>query len=140
MSENAEIVGRALRSFGEQDLDGMLADAHPEVEIDYSASDAPDAGIYRGLTECRAFVEGRYVDFAERSLDVLELIDARPDSVVAVGRMRGTGRASGAAVEADSFTLWTLRDRKVRSIRLCRSRTDALEAARAITRAPTARP
>jgi ketosteroid isomerase-like protein len=140
MSENVEIVVRALRCFGVQDLDGMLADAHPEVEIDYSASDAPDAGIYRGLAGCRAFAQGRYVDFDERSLDVLELIDAPPDSVVAVGRMRGRGRASGAAVKADSFTLWTLRDRKIRRITLCRSRTDALEAARALTRAPTAHP
>ena len=140
MSDNLEIVGRVLRCYSEQDVDGMLADVHPEVEIDYSASDAPDAGIYHGHAECRAFAQGRYDDFGERTLDVLELIDAPPDAVVAVGRMYGRGRASGVAVEADSFTLWTLRDRKISRIRLCRSRTDALAAARTLRRAPTTRP
>ena len=56
--ENVEIVGRVLRGFSDQDIDGMLRDVHPEVEIDYSESNAPDAsvpfgrvsGIYRDIS------------------------------------------------------------------------------------------
>ncbi|TMK23758.1 MAG: hypothetical protein E6G62_10765 [Actinobacteria bacterium] len=125
--QNVQIVGRVLRRYADQDLDGMLRDVHPEVEIDYSGSDAPDASIYRGHDACRAFVQGRYEDFEQRSFDATELIDAPPNAVVAVGRMRGTGRASGVAVEADSVTLWTLRDEKVSNIKLYKTRAAALE-------------
>jgi ketosteroid isomerase-like protein len=105
----------------------MLEDAHSDVEIDYSESDAPDASVYRGHAGCRAFARGRYEDFEERSFETVELIDAPPNAVIAVGRMRGTGRGSGVAVEARSVTLWTLRDGKVERIKLYRTRADALE-------------
>src|SRR5438270_10620654 len=98
--ENVQIVARVLGRYGDQDIEGILGDVHPEVEIDYSDSNAPDAFVYRGHAACRAFVMGRYEDFEERSFDTYELIDAPPDSVVAVGRMRGRGRASGVAVAA----------------------------------------
>jgi ketosteroid isomerase-like protein len=127
MSENLELVRRALRRFSEQDVDGMVDEVHPEVEIDYSESDAPDASVYRGHAGCRAFLRGRYEDFEERSFETLELIDVPSSSVVAVGQMRGTGRGSGVAVEARSVTLWTLRDGKVEHIKLCRSRAAAFE-------------
>jgi ketosteroid isomerase-like protein len=126
--ENVEIVGRVLRRYGDQDIDAMLAEVHPDVEIDYSDSDAPDASVYHGHAACRAFVEGRYQDFEERTFDATELIDAPPSAVIAVGRMRGRGHASGVAVEADSVTLWTLRDGKVGRIKLYQGRDQALKA------------
>src|SRR5437763_7918202 len=110
--ENVEIVGRVLRRYSDQNIDGMLRDVHPEVEIDYSDSNAPDASVYHGHAACRAFVKGRYEDFENRSFDAVELIDAPPSAVIAVGRMQGRGRASGVAVEAGSVTLWTLCDGK----------------------------
>jgi ketosteroid isomerase-like protein len=126
--ENVEIVGRVLRRYGDRDIEGILADVHPEVEIDYSDSHAPDASVYHGHAACRAFVKGRYEDFERRSFDAVELIDAPPSAVIAVGRMQGTGRASGVAVEAGSVTLWTLRDGKVERIKLYQTRTEALKA------------
>jgi ketosteroid isomerase-like protein len=126
--ENVEIVGRVLRRYSNQDIDGMLSDVHSDVEIDYSESNAPDASVYHGHEACRAFVQGRYEDFGERSFDVIELIDAPPDAVIAVGQMRGTGRASEVAVQAHSVTLWTLCDGKVNRIKLYHTRAEALEA------------
>ena len=76
--ENVEIVGRVLRRYSDQDIDGMLGDVHPEVEIDYSESNAPDASVYHGHAACRSFVQGRYEDFEERSFDPVELIELRP--------------------------------------------------------------
>jgi ketosteroid isomerase-like protein len=127
MSENLKMVRRSLRRFSEQDVDGIVEGVHPEIEIDYSESDAPDASVYRGHSGCRAFLRGRYEDFEERSFETVELIDVPPNAVVAVGRMRGTGRGSGVAVEARSVTLWKLRDGKVEHIKLCRSRAEAFE-------------
>jgi ketosteroid isomerase-like protein len=126
--ENVEIVGRVLGRYGEQDIDAMLSDVHPDVEIDYLRSDAPDAGVYRGHAACRAFVTSRFEDFDARRFDATELIDAPPNAVIAVGRMRGTGRASRVRVEADSVTAWTLRDRKVSQIKLYQTRAEALKA------------
>jgi ketosteroid isomerase-like protein len=128
MSTNLEIVGRVLRRYSDQDVDEMLSDVHPDVELDYSESDAHDASIYHGYAACRAFVQGRYEDFEERSLELVEVIDAPPNAVVAVGRMRGKGRASGVAVEARSVTLWTLRDGKVSQIKIFQTRAEALDA------------
>jgi ketosteroid isomerase-like protein len=126
--ENVEVVGRVLRRYGDQDIEGMLGGVHSEVEIDYSDSDGPDASVYHGHAACRAFVQGRYEDFEERSFDAVELIDAPPNAVIAVGRMQGRGRASGVVVEADSVTVWTLRDGKVSRIKLYQARDAALKA------------
>jgi len=126
--ENVEIVGRVLRRYSDQDIDGMLRDVHPEVEIDYSESNAPDASVYHGHAACRSFVQGRYEDFEERSFDPRRADRAPPNAVVAVGRMRGRGRASGVAVEAASVTLWTLREGKISQIKLYQTRDDALKA------------
>jgi ketosteroid isomerase-like protein len=123
-----EIVARVLRRYADQDIDAMLREVHPDVEIDYSESNAPDASVYCGHAACRAFVQGRFEDFEERSFDATELIDAQPNAVIAAGRMRGRGRASGVAVEADSVTVWTLRDGKVSQIKLYQTRGQALEA------------
>jgi ketosteroid isomerase-like protein len=127
VSENLELVRRALRRFSEQDIDGMVEEAHSKIEIDYSESDAPDARVYRGHAGCRAFLRGRYEDFETRSFETVELIDVPPSAVVAVGRMRGTGRGSGVAVEARSVTVWTLRDGKIEHIKFYRSRAEAFE-------------
>src|SRR5437660_1161336 len=126
--ENVESMRRAIERFkrGGED-DALLADSYDSDAVFNSRADGPDASIYRGHDACRAFVQGRYEDFEERSFDATELIDAPPNAVVAVGRMRGTGRASGVAVEADSVTLWTLRDEKVSNIKLYKTRDAALE-------------
>lgn len=126
--ENLEIVGRVLRRYSEQDIDGMLEDLHSDVEIDYSASNAHDASVYRGHAACRAFVQGRFDDFEARNFDIGELVDAPPDAVIAVGRMRGRGRASGVPVEAASVTLWTLRAGKVSQVKLYQTKAEALAA------------
>src|SRR3954447_991951 len=126
--ENVEIVGRVLRRFSDQDIDGLLGEAHSEVELDYSESNAPDASVYRGHAACCAFLQSRYEDFEDRSFEAVELIDAPPEAVVAVGRMRGRGRASEVAVEAHSVTLWTLHHGKVSRIKLYQTRAQALEA------------
>src|SRR2546423_6199145 len=129
MTERVEIVGRVLQRYGDQDVDGILRDIHPEVEVDYSDSDAPDAAVFHGHAACRAFVQGRFADFEERTFEVLELIDAPPDAVVAVGRMRGRGRTSRVVVEAHSFTLWTLDERMISRIKIFQTRAAALDAA-----------
>jgi ketosteroid isomerase-like protein len=128
MSQNVETVRRVLRRFSEQDIDGMLADVHSDVEIDYSESHAPDGAVYHGYAACRAFVRGRYEDFQERSFDALELIEAPPNAIVVVGRMRGRGRASEVDVEAHSVTVWALRDGRVSRVKLYQSRAEAFEA------------
>jgi ketosteroid isomerase-like protein len=126
--QNVETVRRVMRRFNDKDLDVASEDIDPEAELDYSNSDAPDSGVYHGHAGWRAFAQGRWEPWSERRFEVAELIDAPPDNVVVVGRMRGRGRVSGVEVEANSTTLWTLGDGKVRRIKLYQTRAEALEA------------
>jgi ketosteroid isomerase-like protein len=126
--ENVDIVEHLLRMFSDQDIDGMMDAIDSEVEIDYSESDALDAAVYRGHTACRGFLQGRYEDWENRRFEPMEILDAPPNAVVALGRMRGKGRASGVDVEANSVTVWTLRHGNVSQIKLYRTRAEALKA------------
>ncbi len=124
-----EIVARVFRGYDDRDLESILDHVHPDVEIDYSNSSAPDASVYHGIAACRAFVQGRYDYFEQTGFVAAELIDAPPDAVIAVGNLRATGRASGVTIEAPNTTLWTLGDGKVLRIKLYQSRAEALQAA-----------
>ena|ERR1700676_1273617 len=126
--DNVEIVRRVMRRFNEKDLDAARGDIDPDAELDYSNSDAPDSAVYHGYAGWRAFAQGRWEPWSERHFDVTELIDAAPDTVVVVGRMRGRGRASGVGVEAHSATVWTFREGKVTRIKFHRTSDEALKA------------
>jgi ketosteroid isomerase-like protein len=126
--QNVEIVRRVLRSYNDQDINAAVEDIDPDAELDYSSSDAPDSAVYHGHAGWRAFAQGRWESWSERHLDVDELIDAAPDTVVVVGRMRGQGRASGVAVQARSATVWTLREGKVTATKFYPTSDEALKA------------
>jgi hypothetical protein len=68
--------------------------------LDWSGSDAPDRGVYRGPNEWGDWLSGRAEDLRDPRFDVAELIDVPPDRVVLVAHLRGRGRASGIETEA----------------------------------------
>ena len=53
--ENVEIVRRAIDAFNQRDVDEMVRDCDPEIEVDWSRSRGPEAGIYRGQEASSAF-------------------------------------------------------------------------------------
>ena len=126
---NVEIVKRVLSRLNDRDLDGALAYVARDAELDWSRSEALDRGVYHGHMGWRKWVIGRWEELSEVSFDPIEVIDASPDMVVTVTRVRGRGRASGVDVEALGAALWTLRSGMVTHLRLYQSRDQALRAA-----------
>src|SRR5438552_13019293 len=111
MSEqNVEVVRRLIRRFVEQDVEGGLEDIASDATLDWSDSDAPDRGVYRGHAGWRAFVLARDEALGARGFETIELLTPRPDTVVLLGRVRERGRTSGAEVAAQRAAVFKLRD------------------------------
>jgi ketosteroid isomerase-like protein len=127
--ENVEIVNRVALGWSDDDeLDRALVHVAADAELDWSASEGPDSGVYRGPEGWREWLNGRREGLADARFDVTEVIDVPPDSVVLVARMSGRGRASGAEVEALGAAVWTVRDGQVRRVTMYQTRAQALAA------------
>lgn len=98
---------------------------HPEVEV--KDHDILDAGEYRGRTGVERWLEDWSAAWSEFSMEPEEFIDAG-DQVVAVIRMRATGRGSSAAVERQDALVYWMADGKVVRMDYYNSRAQALAA------------
>jgi len=67
--ENVEIVRRSTDAYNRRDLDGIVASWAPDAVLDWSNSRGPEAGVYRGHDEIRAF--------AQRFLEAWEEVGSR---------------------------------------------------------------
>jgi ketosteroid isomerase-like protein len=126
--ENVEVVRRAMQRYADQDIDAQLGVMDPEVEFDWSNSDAPDSGVYTGRAGVRAFLEARDDALEERRLDFVQVIAPAPDTVVYTARMRERGRASGVEVTTRIALVWTLREGKVIRLTVYQTSDEALKA------------
>jgi ketosteroid isomerase-like protein len=126
--ESVEVVQRVMRRFAEQDIEAALDDIDPEAVLDWSNSDAPDRGVYRGHAAWRTFAEARNEALGERRFDSAEVVALATDTVLLVGRIREQGRASGVEVEARGAAIFTLREGKVICLKLYQSSDEAREA------------
>jgi ketosteroid isomerase-like protein len=126
--KNVDIVRRCLLRSSEQDLDAALRDVAPGAELDWSASEGPDAGVYRGPEEWRKWLTARWEALRDVRFDLAEVIDVPPDTVVVVARMRGRGRASGIEIAALGASVWTVRAGQVTGATMYQTRGHALEA------------
>ena len=61
--ENVDVVRRAIDAYNRRDLQAMRAEAHPDVEVDWSASRGLEAWVYRGFEETDAFYENWFEMF-----------------------------------------------------------------------------
>jgi ketosteroid isomerase-like protein len=127
--ENVEVVRRVMQLYADHDLDGVLADLHPEVELDWSNSPAPDRGVYRGHAAVRAFLEARDDALGERRIDLVKTIAGAPDTVVYTAQMRQRGRASGVEVTTHIDLVWKLREGKIIHLTVYQATAEALKAA-----------
>ena len=126
--ENVEIVRRAMQRYADHDIDAHLGDMDPEVEYDWSKSDAPDSAVYTGHAAVRAFLQARDEALEERRLDFVKIIAAAPDTVVYTARMRERGRASGVEVTTQIALVWKLREGKIIRLTVYQSGDEALKA------------
>jgi ketosteroid isomerase-like protein len=136
VSENADTIRQfidARNAFvrGELSSDAVAARFDPQIEmIWWDRQTYPDFPQHlRGAAEVIAFAEQLRDAWIDRVQELLELIEAPDDRVVAFVRQSGRGRQSGVPVVIHFFELFTIRGEKVLKIEYFRHRADALQAA-----------
>jgi ketosteroid isomerase-like protein len=112
--ENVKAVRRGYELFNEGGPEAVIRAGFwsPEIVFDFSPSEIPGLGVYRGHDEVRAFFEEDWFGafpFEEWEIVLDRLID-HGDQVIAVHHQRGLGASSGAAAELEQGTIFTLRD------------------------------
>ena len=128
--ENAEIVRRGVDAYNRRDDEGVVENWADDAVVDWSNSRGPDAGVYRGLDEIRAFIRRFQEMFDEVRMVIEDLQDTDDGSVVVETMMYGRGR-DAIEVQARSAWLVTFDDGEQTSLTMYQSREEALEAARA---------
>ena len=123
--QNVEIVRRAINAMNQRDLDGVMRDTDPEVEVDWSRSRGVEAGIYHGYQACR--------DFWTTFLEAFDRIVNSPEEFIECGeqvvipiRTCLWGR-DGIKVEARYVAVVALRNGRILEWRLYQERSEALK-------------
>ena len=124
--ENVEVVRRAIDAYNRRDLQGMKAEAHPDVEVDWSASRGLEAGVYRGFEETDAFYEN-WFDMFEIRLEPERFIES--GDLVLVPNTAVTRGRDGIEAVARSCIVYELRGGLITRICLYQETREALEAA-----------
>jgi ketosteroid isomerase-like protein len=125
--ENVDAVRQACAAWerGEWAASAELFD--PDLEVVYSTSAFPDAGTYRGgrvaLDAWRHWLEA----WEEFSMEFVDVIEAG-EEIVALNRLRGRGKESGATVDAEVGVIFDCDHGIIRRMVFC-DRQEALEAA-----------
>ncbi len=129
--ENVEVVRQFLEQLWDQgDIDAALAYVDADVELDWSGSRAPYAGIVQGREAARRWFESVWEGaFSNQVVERREFTDIPPNAVAVEQVIRATGRASGIEARATGTTVWTARDGRVVHGRLYQTKGEALEAA-----------
>jgi ketosteroid isomerase-like protein len=128
--ENVEAFKRAIEAYNRRDIDAFLEQIDAEVEW-HGALQAlleSEGTEYRGHEGVRQWVR----DIDEALADIqLELPDIRDlgERIVAIGRLRARGKASGAETESPFGCVVEWRDGKATRLVSFLSQAKALEAA-----------
>ena len=107
-----EIVRRSYEAFARDDMDGVLADMHPDIEW-HQAQGLPHGGTYHGLAEVRRNIfdpldEEWWDEFDATPAEIL----TGDDHAVVLGRYRGIAKRTGKRLDVPFVHVWTLRDGK----------------------------
>ena len=126
--ENVEAVLRALRGWNDGAVEAWLQDVHPKAEWRSAIArrmEGSDA-VHRGHRELRQFWE-EWHSVWDVTIQVAETRDLG-DTVVALGRMRTRGEASGVDLESPVGYVFVFEDGLVRKATAFMGHAEALEA------------
>ncbi len=126
--ENVEVVRRAIAAFIEGDYERLIELSDPQVEYDVSRT-SPESRVVRGPEEVLAVLEEWVETWDAHQVELVELIDAGDERVVAVIQERGKLKGSDAWVEHPRGVVYTVRDQRVVRYEEHEDRARALEAA-----------
>jgi ketosteroid isomerase-like protein len=126
-AENAAAVRRFVDAFNRRDLDSVLSDADPDVQVD-EWPEAPGARSYHGPEGVREAIDSWFETWEWMQVEIEELREVG-DRVFFVLHMRAKGIGSGVEVEIRSWNVYTFGEGKLTRIQLFLDREQALESA-----------
>ena len=118
---------KAIDAFNRRDTEAMLELATDDFVYDWTRSNAPNRGTYRGLDGIREFTADQWSAFDEVRIEPSEYL-ARGRHVVVPATVHGLGRG-GVSVNARSAQLFTFDGDRLVRITLFQGREEALAAA-----------
>jgi ketosteroid isomerase-like protein len=122
--ENVEIVKAWYDAYNREDWDAMIKDAAPGMEVDFSRSVGPLAGVF-GLDQALRLLKEFREAWESARMEPHEFIEAG-DLVVVPGTQHVKGRG-GIEVAARGAYVWTIRNGAIERMVMYQSRQDALE-------------
>ena len=129
--ENVEIIRGMYAAWLAQDIRAVYETFDEDIELnpDPEATWVGIGQTYRGLAGIKSYMAGLYDAFEDYRPEVEELVDLGDDQVLTLAIEHGTGRLSGAEVDASRTAhVWTLRDGKAVQLDLYLERDEALKA------------
>ena len=129
-AENVEAFKQAVEAYMRRDLDTFMELFDPEVETHplTVAMFGQEETVYRGHEGIRQFIRDVHEVLSEMQIELVEIRDLG-ERIVASGRVRGRGRASGAEIESPISWLVQFKSGKVIRMRDFLDFKEALEAA-----------
>jgi ketosteroid isomerase-like protein len=109
--ENVEIVRDVMNAWNDQDVEGILALADPEVEYVNSPT-AVEPGTRRGHDGLAAVARAQWESLSGGRQEIDRLHD-RGDEVISTGRVSRFMPGSDARIDTPILLSWTIRDGKV---------------------------
>jgi uncharacterized protein len=114
--QSVEVVKGLYEAFGRGDVPAVLGGMTEDIEW-IEAEGMPQGGTYRGPAAVAENIFGPIIgDIPDFALVPEEFI-ASGDSVAAVVRYTGTGKATGKKLDLPAVHVWYLRDGKVARFR-----------------------
>jgi ketosteroid isomerase-like protein len=128
--ENVEAFKRAVEASNRRDVEAVLEELDPEVEWHpaMAALLGGKATVFRGHEGVRKMLRELDEAFAEIDMEFSEIRDLG-ERIVAIGRRRTRGKASGAETETPLCYVIELKNGKAIRIRSYLDPREALEAA-----------
>jgi ketosteroid isomerase-like protein len=126
--ENVEIVRKATDALNRRDVDGWLENWAPDAVVDWSNSRGPDAAVYKGHDEIRAFTQRFLAAWNDVRIEIDEPTEVEDDLLVVENLAYLRGR-DGIETQARSAWVITFRDGQQTSLTLYQTKREALEAA-----------
>ena len=110
---NLEIVKSAYEAFSRGDLSGVLAPLDPQLVWNEAENFMySDGNPYRGPKAVEQLLVRVVGDWDNLGITVKEFLDAG-DTIIVIGRLSGTFKKTGKAMNAQMADVWKLRDGQV---------------------------
>jgi ketosteroid isomerase-like protein len=126
--ENVEIVRQMITAFAEGDDERLVELFDPQIEYDVSRT-SPESRVAHGQEELAKVIEQWLATWDDHRLELVDLIDAGDERVVALMNERGKMKGSDTWVEHQVGVLFTLHDGRITRYEEYQDKAGALEAA-----------